>query len=111
MSDEQELTTSPELSLDPDLPPLMGFPQEELVNSAMTAPFYTCVVNHIRVFVWCSFDDLWLVQCGQTKPKFGLEQQFTGMLTYHHTLHMGDVLALHAVIHSLTSEGNKEDAA
>jgi len=43
------------------LPPLMGFPEEEHCEGGFTTPFYTCVLNSIRVFVSHGLDK-WYMQ-------------------------------------------------
>lgn len=85
-----------------DLPPLLGFDEEELVITPIVevcSDFYTCIHGSKRVFVWSGFDT-WLIQI-EDKYK-GAEktmmQRFQNCDEMHFRVPMNDPLALKAVI-------------
>jgi hypothetical protein len=87
------------------LPPLMGFPQEELLNPPHNCDFYTCVIEPFRVFVWGAIGT-WLVQVGVNHPAMDIVKQFRDTMTDHHRI-LREPIALMCVIRELTSESNE----
>jgi len=85
-----------------DLPPLLGFDEEELVITPIggfCTDFYTCIHDSKRVFVWSGFNN-WLIQI-EDKCKSAektILQRFQNCDEMHFRVPMIDPLALKAVI-------------
>jgi hypothetical protein len=79
------------------LPRAMGFEQEEWVTPTHIVPYYTCICNGKRVFV---YDEQWWTQVGR------LEERFAECDSQCHDGTPGDEFVLKILIMHITSEGN-----
>lgn len=91
-----------------DLPPLMGFPEEEYCKHLNSVPFYTCVIKPYRVFVYHAiFVNAWRIELIDASHGVDMfvgagSQGFKWDMPYS-----DDPLTLLSVIHKVTSEGTK----
>ena len=99
-----------------NLPPMMGFPQECIIETGWCVPFYTCVIGPFRVFVYFQGglkDEGWTLERVVNEPHKKPENLFFGGANISHgrkewPMHP-DPLTVKILIHHVTSESNNDE--
>lgn len=79
------------------VPPLLGLPEEKVVENDTMTDFYTCLFGELRVFVWGVYDG-WYVQTAENIIDRDLVAQFTLAKSEIDVVAQGCPITLKAVI-------------